>query len=217
MRGDEDTNMMLTSEKLAQNVTFPAVALCMCAQCNYVAKFSELTNVQGSCQKCGERITPRIFPSLSAKEFLKMIDYFYAKACDRHYDSKSQLQHVLREEIGQTYDIQLLIKTVKEIQEFYQRGNQSEDGKMLEIVRECLSLQSQEEAGKVFIPLLTYSDSFEEHKSVVVLTCTLLENLFCDLLILIYVCKGFKKDKVEKWVRDESRSFHKRCDIFGFA
>jgi len=144
-----------------------------------------------------------------------MVGYFYTKACDRIEDLQAELVDVLREKIGQTYDPQFAIETARKIQNFYQKhgGKQSEYDKMLEIIRECLSLQSSEEAERVFVPLFGYSDTFEEHKVVVILTCTLLEKLFDDLLVLIHTCKGMNWSRAEKKVR-RLRGFDKRCRAF---
>jgi len=144
-----------------------------------------------------------------------MVGYFYVKACDRIEDKKAELVDVLREKIDQTYEPQLVIKTAREIQNFYQKygGKQSEYDKILKIIQERLSLQSGEEAEKVFVPLFGYSNTFEEHKVVVILTCTLLEKLFGDLLVLIYTRKGKNWSEAEKKVQ-RLDNFPKRCDSF---
>lgn len=144
-----------------------------------------------------------------------MVGYFYVKAYDRIEDKKAELVDVLRKKIGQTYEPQFVINTAREIQNFYQKHGekQSDYDKILKIIQECLSLQSSEEAEKVFVPLFGYSDTFEEHKVVVILTCTLLEKLFDDLLVLIYTRKGMSWSRAEKKVR-QLRRFDKRCSAF---
>jgi len=209
--------MTLTNRELAKNLSFTVAAVFLaCPQCNYVAKSNELTNPQVPCPKCGTMgVTRRIFPDLSSLKLLEMVGYFYVKACDRIGDLQAELVDVLREKIGQTYDPQFAIETAREIQNFYQKHGekQSEYDKMLEIIQECLSLQSSEEAERVFVPLFGYSDTFEEHKVVVILTCTLLEKLFDDLLVLIHTCKGMNWSRAEKKVR-QLQNFNKRCSAF---
>jgi len=209
--------MTLTNRELAKNLSFTlAAAFLACPQCNYLTKSKELTNPQAPCPKCGiTGVTRHIFPDLSSLKLLEMVGYFYVKACDRIEDKKAELVDVLREKIDQTYEPQLVIKTAREIQNFYQKygGKQSEYDKILKIIQERLSLQSGEEAEKVFVPLFGYSNTFEEHKVVVILTCTLLEKLFGDLLVLIYTRKGMNWSEAEKKVQ-RLDNFPKRCDSF---
>ena len=209
--------MTLTNRESAKKLSFTIAATFLsCPRCNYVAKSKELTNPQIPCPKCGiTGITRYIFPDSSSLKLLEMIGYFYVKACDRIEDKKAKLVNVLREKTGQTYEPQFITETIRKIQNFYQKHGEKQSGydEILKIIQECLLLQSSEEADKVFVPLFGYSDTFEEHKVVVILTCTLLEKLFYDLLVLIYTRKGMSWSEAEKKVQ-RLDNFPRRCSSF---
>jgi hypothetical protein len=194
--------MTLINRELPESRSFSiAVVFRACPRCNYVVNPLELPNPQISCPKCNTQgETWCIFPNVSGIKLLKMVDYFYAGAYNRVKNLQDELVDDLRDKVGQTYTSQSAIDTAREIQNFYQKsgGGRAEYDRMLEIIQERLCLQSTEEAQRVFATLFGYSDTFEEHKAVVILTCTLLEKLFHDLLILIHVRNGTDWSKADK-------------------
>jgi hypothetical protein len=144
-----------------------------------------------------------------------MVAYFYAKAYDRVENLQDKLVNDLYDKVGQIYEPEFAIKTVSEIQNLYKKSGkgQAEYDQMLEIIRKHLCLQSIEEVKSVFVTLFRYSDTFEEHKVVVILTCTLLERLFSNLLTLILTCKGMTRTEAIKKIR-KLGDFKKRCKEF---
>lgn len=185
-----------------------------CPKCNHVVKFGKLSGSKLHCQKCGNiSKTPHIFPDFSSLKLLEMIEYFYERTCHRSNDLKTKLLDIIKKELGKKYHTNLVIKTVRKIQKIYKTGKRSEYNEMLKIIRKELSLKSSDEALKVFGPLLSYTDTFEEHKVIVILTCTLLEVLFNNLLVLIYECKGMTLSQAEKKVY-KLQGFDKMCEVF---
>jgi len=209
--------MTLTNFELADNPSFPAAwAFLECPQCHYVSKSYELDNPQVPCPKCNTiGMARRIFPSLSALNLLKMVAYFYTKACDRVENLQFELVNNIRDKLNRTYDPQFAINIAREIQSLYKKlgVEQAEYEQMIEIIRDRLSLESKEEAAKVFVPLISYSNTFEEHKATVILTCTLIEKLFDDLLIRIIISKGIEWSKAERKV-SRLRGFDKLFEAF---
>jgi hypothetical protein len=150
-----------------------------------------------------------------------MIAYFYAGACNRVENLQTELVSHLQDKVGRTYDPLLVIDTAKEIQDFYAKdpksaGRQAVYDQMLEIIRKRLCLQSSDEAQKAFAILFGYSEACEEHKVVVILTCTLLEKLFDDMLVLLHTREGMDRLKAEKKI-GRLRGFYERCKTFQSA
>jgi len=208
--------MALTNQQLAKKLSMSSMTTILsCPKCNYVTKSMELSNTQIPCPNCGiAGISRNIFPHLSSLKLLKMIGYFYVKACNRTEDKETELVNFLREKTGQTYTPRFVTDTIRKIQNFNQKNGkkQSADDEILKIIQDCLLLRSREEANEVFVPLYGYNDTFEEHKVIVMLTCTLLEKLFYDLLIIIYTNKGMSMTDIVKKL--EYRNFQYRHNAF---
>ncbi|HUU49403.1 MAG TPA: hypothetical protein VMW81_00385 [Nitrospinota bacterium] len=208
---------MIPNRELANSGSFPTcLTYTECPKCRYLSNSPDLDCPDIPCPKCSvSGLTRLIFPSLSALELLEMIGYFYSKACDRIDNLEEELVKTLQEQLGEKYDSDLAIKTAREIQNLYNKydDKELEYNKMLEMIKERLSLQTIEEAQKAFVPLFKYDDSFEEHKVIVILTCTLLEKMFDDLLIKINISKGVDWSEAEKKV-SQLRNFNKRCKAF---
>lgn len=209
--------MTLTNRELASNPTFPiAATLLACPRCNYISNSEELTDPQIPCPKCNTQgVTRHIFPDVSGIELLEMIAYFYAGACNGVENLQTELVNDLWDKVGRTYDALLLIDTAREVQSFYQKSGRGKDdySEMLEIIRKHLCLTSGEDAQRVFATLFRYSETFEEHKVVTILTCTLLEKLFDDLLVLLYTSEGMDHLKAERKV-GRLRGFDERSKTF---
>lgn len=212
-------NITLTNRELAESLSFPvAAALLKCPICNYVdvTNSLKLRDPKVACPKCNAQSGEwRSFPEISGIKLLKMVAYFYKNACIRGDKSQEELVNRLQNAVGQRYPPQLAINTAKKIQNLYQKlgGGQAEYKRALEIIQKRLSLQSSEEAQKVSVPLFKYSETFEEHKVVVILICVLLEKLFDDLLVSIHTCEGMKRSKAYEKVHD-LRSFGALCEAF---
>jgi hypothetical protein len=198
--------------------------LLACPHCNYVSALDELDNPHVPCPQCNNQGARLLFPDLPSLELREMVEYFYERARCRVDNRKSKLVNDIRGEVGRTYDPLLLIHTAREIQDFYCQkytqklgGEQATHDRMLEIIRGRLSLDSSDQAESAYPLIFEYSESSEEHKVVVILTCTLLENLLADLLVLILICKGATRSEAVKTVRDKLRGFDKRCKEFKHA
>lgn len=188
-----------------------------CPKCNYVSS-SLSANHHLPCPNCNITGYRHIFPDRSAMKLLKMIAYFHDNASQRVDNLQGDLVNKLRVEVGREYDTKLVTNTAKEIQRIYPKRGASPGAcdtayaQMLIILQQRLSLQSDEEASRVLAPLVTYSDTLEEHKAVVILTCALLEKLFDDLLVLILSCKRIDWQRAVK--KTENLNFPRRCEVF---
>lgn len=208
--------MALTNRELAENSTFvTALSLLECSNCGYVSNNLDLAGPRIPCSKCRAQTMRRNFPSGSCLQFLRMIAYFYTKAADRVESLQDELVKKLQKATEQTYTSQTAINVAIEIQSFYTKhgSGEIEFEQMLKIVKQRLGIASDAEAEKAFYELLLYSDSFEEHKALTILTCTMLEELFNQLLICIHVFQGIDLATAGKKISKLNR-FDKRCEDF---
>jgi hypothetical protein len=128
-----------------------------------------------------------VFPDGSAWKLLKMITYFYRAANDRADDSEDRLVKELGNLLGREFKRSVALNAAAQVRRIYgkRRNGHLDNDELVSAVREKLCLESTAEAQRAIVPLLGYSDTVEEHGAVVILTCTLLEKLLDELLVLM--------------------------------
>jgi len=182
---------MLTNRELAENGTWiAAVTWLECAFCAYLSQDSELIKPVEPCPHCAKGGRPRrIFPDMSSDRLLEMISHFYAKAWERVDDTQEALVECLRKTYGRAYGVEMAVSAALEAQRLMRAsdGSGAAYEKILDAIRVGLDVKSREEASKVYVPLLQYSDTHEEHQVVVLLTAAMLERLFGELLLRMFV------------------------------
>ena len=85
--------------------------------------------------------------------------------------------------------------------------------KIVKKVQKKLEINSVATAEQIATELLMFSDSFEEHASVVLLSCTLLETLLNELLVLLLTIKQTSPLTRPK-AYENTRGFGNKCKLF---
>jgi hypothetical protein len=132
-----------------------------------------------------------------------MISHFYVQAWNRQEGHGAVLGHELSQRLGREYQPALAVKAALDLQrvQLESDGSQVAFERLLGVIRESLDLESTEAAHKVFVPLLEYRDRNEEHQVVVLLTVTMLEKLFQELLLRMLVKNGKDWEAARKKLR----------------
>ena len=179
--------MNLSNRELAENPTWPeSESFLECPECGFLSEDLELIRPAVPCPNCGVGGRPRRhYPDLSSCQLLRMIAHFYARAQERQDDTQEALTKSLAECIGRTFDRVTAVEAARKTQELRvsSSGSQEDFEALLAAISDLLRLSSVEEARKAFVPLLEYSDTNDEHQVVVLLTATMLEQLFRELLL----------------------------------
>jgi len=211
-----DTIIELTNRKLSENSTFPvAMSFGKCPVCNYASNDRKFFKAGSLCPKCNQEGIREIFPDYSAIESLRMIAHYYSVACGRIDDLQEKLTTDIQQVIGQTIDSEKAVKIAIESQDIYNvHSNESDcDERISQYIREQFSLNSREEAARIFFLLFSYSDTFEEHNSVVITACILLEILINELLVDMLINKDIHWSNAREQVENMG-SFKKKSKLF---
>ncbi|MCI0628918.1 MAG: hypothetical protein L0387_45945 [Acidobacteria bacterium] len=130
-----------------------------------------------------------VFPDMSSDRLLEMVSYFYSKACERIDDTQMALAEGLKKTYRREYGVETAVSTALEAQRLMKAsdGSGAAYHKILDTIRAGLAVGTREEARKVYVPLLQYSDTHEEHQVVVLLTAAMLERLLGELLLRMFV------------------------------
>lgn len=206
--------MKLTNRELADNSTFPiGMTFLGCQHCNYLSHDFD-DRVAVPCPNCGKPGYRRVFPSLSGVELLKMISYFYSKACDIVEEKKAALIKTLSGATSESLAARAVVQVSRGIKTLYRKSKDTEEtyDNILELIQKRLFI-SADQAKKVFQPLFRYSETVHEQKVVVILTCTLLEELLANQLVLVLSLRGMSRPAAWKQVKDLS-GFKGLCQQF---
>lgn len=185
---------MLANREVVGNGTWVTAMLWhTCAFCGFLSMASELIRPAVPCQNCGKSGRARlIFPDIASVRLLEMISHFYAQAWDRQEDHAARLARELSVRLGREYEPAFAVAAALEVQRVRagSDGSQAAFDGLLEAIRGKLELESSGAARKVFVPLLQYSATNEEHQVVVLLTAAMLEKLFRELLFHMLIVRG---------------------------
>jgi hypothetical protein len=199
----------LTNRELAENATWiAAVTWLECTFCWYLSQDLELVRPAMPCPHCTKSGRARmVFPDMSSDRLLEMISYFYARALERNDDTQAGLVEDLRKAYGREYGIDTAVSTALEAQRLMRAsdGSGAAYEKVLEAVGLGLDLKTREDARKAYVLLLQYSDTQEEHQVVVLFTAAMLERLFGQLLLRMFVRSGNDWEKARAAVRNLRR------------
>ncbi len=197
--------MMLTNRQFAENGTWiAAITWLECAFCGFLSQDLELVKPAVPCPHCEDvGRARRTFPDMSSDRLLEMISHFYAKAWERVDDTKAALADTLRLKLSREYPQAKVVEAALRVRECLRHSDGSQEGfeRLLDEISVCLDLQSREEALCVYVPLAQYSDTHEEHQVVVLLTAAMLEKLFGELLLRMFVKSSKDWEKARGAVR----------------
>ncbi len=213
--------MEISNKDLAKNRSFPvAVTQMQCSICNHVSNDRNLCKIGTSCPNCGDKDEPRkIFPDTAAIELLKMISYFYNKACEREEDAPKELLNELLRLTERKFEHEEMEKIASEVSRLSEE-KMSEVGYleiMITHLKRIFPSESREKLRKILWLLTEYkrpkNQLYEEYKAVIILTCTLLEKLFQDFLLELILKNGIERDKATRQL-DNNRGMYNREKIF---
>lgn len=181
--------MSLRSDELARSPFTPgALPPIMCPVCSFVGHWEGSDCPDVPCPNCGATGEIRqVFPDGSAYKLLKMLTYFHKVAIDRTSESENRLIAGLAERLGRACAKKEAHRALEEVHRIYsvRRRRGQEYDRAAAAMQKLLSIDSDAEAREVVVLLLAHHETVEEHAAVVILTCTLLEKLLDDLLVLM--------------------------------
>lgn len=198
-----------------------------CGNCHFVMGEGGAAGPKMRCPTCGHVDFPFLFPETSALHLLDMVEYFHERASERIDDRAAQIEQAITRAVGRIYDRTLVVGTALAAQNVYNQAGQSAwtqqvADQMVQVVETQLGLPSRDDALKALGVLAQYSDTAnEEHQAVVVLTCTLLEQLLAGRLIVLAMAHGGMAlpdaetqvfDKVQG-MRQKQAFFEKRTNV----
>lgn len=198
--------MEISNKDLAKNRTFPiAVTQMQCSICNHVSNDRDFCIIGTSCPNCGDKNECReIFPDTAVIELLKMISYFYSRACEREEDAPKELLNGLLRLTERKFEHEEMEKIASEVSELSEE-KMSEVGYleiMITHLKKIFPSESREKLRKILWLLTEYkrpkNHLYEEYKAVIIITCTLLERLFQDFLFELILNQGIKRTVVSK-------------------
>lgn len=191
-----------------------------CGKCHFVFGGSAHADTKGPCPHCGNVDFPFMFPHDSSLNVLDMVAYFQRRTEARISRRNGKLAESVAQAMSRTFDTALLVSTALEAQEVYnqaseQRWEQRTADQMLQVVQDRLGLPSREDALQVWAELGHYSATTEEHKVVVILTCTFLEQLLDSrLIILAMTHEGLSLSDAEDKVYDTLQGWNRKQKYF---
>ena len=187
-----------------------------CLICGYLSRDTSLVQVGSPCKHCGDTTKSRfVHPESNCSLQLQSIRYFYLKAHSRKTSLRRDLNKRLFLIYGTKYGANALVKLASNIQQHYSKhgGSESSFKKTLLIIQKSLSLTTIDEAQKSFIALFEYSESMEENRVIVILTCSLLDRFLLDLVVRSYEMRGTPL-AVAKEIAEKHLSFSSMQEAF---
>lgn len=151
-----------------------------------------------------------------------MIGYFHAVANRRRDEAESRLLERLTQLRGIECTMPLAHRARHRVCGIWGKHGegQEEYAMLLDAVKDTFSLDSVAKAEQALFPLIRHTGTVEEHGVVVMLTCTLLEKLLEELLILMlqvregYALMAARKRIGPMWRFDERKDEFKRiCKV----
>jgi len=194
----------LSNLELAANPTWViASTVEECPFCGFLSRDPELGKPSVPCPKCERSGSPRlIFPGHASIEWLEMIADSYVRAYARTSERKAAVADQIRSDLRRKIEPSWVVAAARNVRKLLRksRGSQAEYKKVLEALQRRLSLESEEQARRAFPLVLEYSDTANEHCSVLVSTAALFEGLFNDFLVRLLVSRGMGNGEAKKKV-----------------
>jgi hypothetical protein len=168
-----------------------------CPKCKYISNdqkhvLAKLDNPCPECQKPGYRY---IFPNLSAHDFLSTISYFHQKLNERIAYTGAQLQDKIKKFTGTDMGQNELLQFSGELKKYFDDNYEKDpNGAYSEILRRIQERLKTTPENELYFTLMTFDETFEEDKVIIILTSTLLENLYDELLYEISQMKNIQPE-----------------------
>lgn len=177
--------MKPTDKDIVNSPTFPiALTLLQCAKCNYISSDRGLTKHEEKCPNCDDNKSSRgIYPSLSAIKLIEMVGYFYKDAIDRKDEAEEGLIQRVYKATNNKYEKNTLLKLTKDLKSMYNalRSGDKSFEDMCKKIEDTLLL-TDATAKAVFPILIGNPDTYEEHKAMVILACTFMDEMYGSLI-----------------------------------
>jgi hypothetical protein len=191
-----------------------------CGNCHYVIDRSALAGTKAPCPHCGYVDFPFMFPHDSSLDVLDMVAYFHRRAEAAIRKRNDKLVESVALAMDRIIDAALLVSTALEAQDVYnlageQCWEQHVYDQILQVIQDRLGLPSRDDAVKAWAEIGSYSASTQEHKVVVVLTCTFLEQLLDGrLIVLAMTHDGMNLSDSEDKIYDDVQGWNRKKAFF---
>jgi len=199
----------LTNLELAENPTWViALTFSECPFCGFLSGEPELDGLSVPCPKCNRSGSSReAFPDLSCIRWLEMIGDAYVRANTRTGEKQAELVEIIRSDVKRDIEPSRVAAAASDVRRFLRKSRRSETDydRMLSALQTNLSLDRREDAARVHSLLVRYFDTVNEHTNVVVLTGSLFERLFHNLLVQLLARRGMTDSEARKTVGKRRR------------
>lgn len=204
----------LTNLVLAANPTWVIASTFQeCPFCGFLSRGLGLVRVSVPCPNCNRSGSARLlFPGIACIKWLEMIADSYVRAYARTGEKQAALAEQIRSDLKRSVKPSWVVAAARNVRKLVHksRGSQAEYKKVLEALQRRLSLDSQEQTSRIYTLILGYSDTTNEHCSVVVSTAALFERLFSQFLVRLLVSEGRDYRESRKMVGRIRRRDHLR-------
>lgn len=214
----------IPNRELARNQTWTAAMTWLeCHFCNYLSQDLNLANVDEPCPRCGNGGHPRlIFPGIMCNRLVELILHYYANSHERYDERVAALERAISHQLGREFNPQILVEAAFAVRSIRNKSDNKDDVlvTLLGTIQERLGLHSASDARKVLVPLLQYSDTNEDHQITLLLTASLLEQLFKELLLrtLVRLLADWESSrKIVKALRDHGAREKEFAKLAGFS
>jgi hypothetical protein len=136
-----------------------------------------------------------------------MIADSYVRAYARIGEKQAALAEEIRSDLKKSVEPSWVAAAARSVRKLLRksRGSQAEYRKVLDVLQKRLPLENQEQAGRLFPMLWSYSETTNEHCNVVVSTAALYEKLFSDFLVRLLVSQGTTWPEAKQTVAKKPR------------
>lgn len=194
----------LTNLELAANPTWViASTFAECPFCGFLCRDLGLVRVSVPCPNCNRSGSARLlFPGIACIKWLEMIADSYVRAYARAGEKQAALAEQIRSDLRRRAEPSWVVAAARNVRKLLRksRGSQAEYKRVLDALQRRLSLDSQEQARRVYPLILEYSETTNDHCNVVVSTAALFESLFSDFLVRLLVSRGRAYGEARKTV-----------------
>jgi len=199
----------MTNLELAENRTWVIASTFMeCPFCGFLSREPGLDSLSAPCPKCNRSGSSREeFPDIDCIRWLEMIGDAYVRANTRTGEKQAELVEIIRSDFKRDIEPSWVAAAAGDLRRFFRKSRRCEAdyGRMLSTLQTRLSLDSREQAARVLSLLVSYSDTVTEHTNVVVLTGSLFERLFHNLLVQLLARRGMTDSEARKTVGKRRR------------
>jgi hypothetical protein len=210
----------LSNLELAANPTWViASTFEECSFCGFLSRDPELGRPSVPCPNCKRSGSPRlIFPGLACITWLEMVGDAYLRATAGADEKKGALVDIIRSDFRPDIDPSWVRIAARKVRRLLRKSPRTETDyhRVLDEIQRRLSLRTREQACRAFSLLANSSDTVNEHSNVVVLTGSLFERLFHDLLVQVLARRGMTNPEAHRTV-DKRRRREDLLELFWIA